>query len=159
MRALREIDTLSVCVNCHYWAHYGWEDPYRQYPEDWEGPIQPLLSAHYVDTLADEPHYSGRPCEGCGSGLRGDRQTVTVYVREERAVDTVLTLTVRVTANTEELARHLTTDAGEQQRIRSDSGAAADALAEHLRPMLEEHCWDSPAVLSVTAVVREESGL
>jgi hypothetical protein len=155
---LREAGTLTVCVDCHYWAHYGWEEG-ANYPEGWEGPEEPLLSAHYVDTLADEPHYSRSQCEGCGSGLSGDRQTVTVYVREESAVETVLTLTVRATANTEELARHLTTDAGEQQRIRSDAGAAAEALAVHLRPMLEEHCWDSPAALSVTAVVAERRAL
>ena len=158
MSGLRESGTLSICVDCHYWAHYGWEEG-ANYPEGWEGPEEPLLSAHYVDTLADEPHYSRSQCEGCGSGLAGDRQTVTVYAREERAVETVLTLTVRAVTVTEELARHLTTDPVQQQRIREDAGVAAEALRMHLQPMLEDPCWDSPAALSVTAVVAERRGL
>lgn len=69
--------------------------------------------------------------------------------------DTVVTLTVRVTANTDALARHLTTDTELQQIIRENG---AGALVTHITQMLEDPAWDSPATLKVTAAVSERRG-
>lgn len=64
-----------------------------------------------------------------------------------------LYLTVRVECDARELAEHLTTDAGERERLSTDLEAAADALETHLTPLLEDPVWDSPAELTVVEVL------
>lgn len=87
---MRETETvLAVCVDCLGWALYGPEDPHWEYSEGYSGPEEPLLSVlshtHCVrgGQGEDEPRYSSRPCEGCGSGLAGDRVYVAGWAREE----------------------------------------------------------------------------
>ena len=83
MRLSEAVADLSICVDCYYWAHYGWEEG-ANYPEGWEGPTHSLLlSAHYVDAITGESYYSSRECEGCGESLVGDRVAVAIYVLEE----------------------------------------------------------------------------
>ena len=77
---------LAVCVDCLGWAEYGPDDPHWTYSEGYSGPEEPLLSVlrgvHSVGGPV-EPYYSSRPCEGCGSGLAGDRVAVSGWMRGE----------------------------------------------------------------------------
>jgi hypothetical protein len=83
------VGVLSVCVDCHYWLHYGWEEG-ACYSEGYSGPREAERWARYwIDDLCSEegeplePHYSSSQCGACGSGLAGDRMYVTVGLREE----------------------------------------------------------------------------
>ena len=67
-------------------------------------------------------------------------------------------LTVRVECDARELAEHLTTDPEQRRLLSTDLDRAAEALEIHLTPLLEDPVWDSPAELSVVAVLREERG-
>jgi hypothetical protein len=80
---VRETEELAVCVDCLGWSQYGPTDPYWEYSEGYSGPVEPLLSAVWADVSGTEPHYSRYQCWGCGSGLAGDRYTLTVGLREE----------------------------------------------------------------------------
>jgi len=86
---LTESLRLSVCVDCYYWLHYGWEEG-QCYSEGYSGPIDTeLLESDVVLPQCDldgeplGPHFGKRHCEGCYSPLAGDRFEIVTYVREE----------------------------------------------------------------------------
>lgn len=86
---ITQTDRLYVCQDCYYWGQYGWE-PGTDYPEGWAGPDHPaLLGAVYVqaDCPADQEcccgHFSWQQCQGCGSGLGGDRYYIATFGRQE----------------------------------------------------------------------------
>jgi hypothetical protein len=85
------LTVLAVCVDCHYWLHYGWEEG-ANYREGYGGPewLSEYLDRYTLDDLTTEegeplgPYYSSAQCLGCGSLLAGDRVTMAVSKRGER---------------------------------------------------------------------------
>lgn len=82
-------DTLNLCEDCYYTAHMGWDVTHIGRPLPDPAPLNlvpdgTLVGFAVVDPATgkeSDPHYSKRPCEGCGDRHEGNRHEVNVTYR------------------------------------------------------------------------------
>jgi hypothetical protein len=75
---------IDLCVDCLIASSNGPEDASAEWEgllEEWDG----YLFGYVVDDEGDpvEPHFSWSPCQGCGSGLGGDRHPHIAMSKDE----------------------------------------------------------------------------
>jgi len=83
---------IRLCVDC-VWVDANGHDPAEIDPgwsgflPEWDGWGFVAVTERFGDyNEIREPHFSWKPCNGCGSGLGGDRYDYTAYkIVKERA--------------------------------------------------------------------------
>ena len=73
------IETYELCDDCVYMAANGWDERMTGLPFPDPAPLGLIGADALVGASEhDDPHFSWMPCEGCGSTLGGNRETVPV---------------------------------------------------------------------------------